>query len=160
MRDGQGTMVFVYVWLLLLFLLLVLYGNYSYSRNYQGNSHKFLTFALVAFANFTLLICVLVAGLGGIQADGEEERRDDEDGGVGNVGFFGQPGVLLLTTSLYGLIYSVVFAVWTKIRTFQYERSSWSTNTTTSGGYYPRKSPPKQLNEEERLSETGGYILG
>ena len=154
---GQGTMVFVYVWLIILFLLLVLYGNYSYHRDFQGNSHKFLTFALVFFANFTLLICVLIAGLGGIQVDFDEDgRRDDENDY--RVGFFGQPGVLLFTTSLYGLIYSVVFAVWTKIRTYQYERPAWR----TAHGYYHRNKQPKQLiDDEERVSETGGgYVLG
>ena len=105
-REGRGTLIFVYLWLLVLFIALVIYGNYAFQKSGRlSREHYGLVLVLISFANFSLLCCVLVAGLGAIEHEGG--GRDLEE-----YGWYGQPAVLLFTTSLLMFLYSIVFAFW------------------------------------------------
>ena len=95
------------MWLLALFVALVIYGNYSFQNSGRlSREHYGLVLVLISFANFTLLCCVLTAGLGAID-EHDNNNRDLEE-----YGWYGQPSVLLFTTSLFMFLYSIVFALW------------------------------------------------
>ena len=102
-RDPEAaktaTVVFVYVWTFALIALLTHQGTKWLD---QGKLAGLRT-ALFAFAHHAFICCVLIVGLGVIDMEGREAEA---------TGWFGQSGVLLLLTCIFGMISSLAFVRW------------------------------------------------
>jgi hypothetical protein len=111
-EQGQGTLLFAFVWIVALFLTMTLYGNHLLAQQQQGSSSSTvllpqLQWALIGFGNTCFLVCILIGGLDAIQIEGREMEE---------TGFYGQLSVLVFLTSLFGIVFSVVFYVWIRRR--------------------------------------------
>mmetsp|Transcript_6751 Transcript_6751/g.12310 ORF Transcript_6751/g.12310 Transcript_6751/m.12310 type:complete len:100 (+) Transcript_6751:276-575(+) len=68
------------------------------------NKLEGLRWACIGFANYCLVIMVLLVGLEAVEVEG---RALEEDG------FYGQTAVLLMLTCFFGVIQSIIFISWT-----------------------------------------------
>ena len=99
---GQRTILFVYLYTIALFAGLVWVGNTT-----QKTVPKLQTLrlALFGFVNYCFVVMVMLVGINDvIQTDG----RDMEQ-----YGFYGQRSVMLLITSIFAFVQSIVFINWT-----------------------------------------------
>lgn len=97
-EEGHGTIVFVYLWTLVLVFALTVYGN----RLMKAGNFEALRFALLGFANYAFICCVLLGGLDAVKSDGREMEES---------GWYGQTSVLLVLTCFFMLIVSVIFSL-------------------------------------------------
>ena len=96
-EEGNGTIVFVYLWTLVLIFALTVYGN----RLMSAGNLEALRFALLGFANYAFICCVLLGGLDAVKTEGRE---------IEETGWYGQTSVLLLLTCLFMLVSSIIFS--------------------------------------------------
>lgn len=104
-NEGRNAAVtFMYLWSLLLLGGLAYMGNCTDMKLHKLESLRWM---LVGMANFLFALIVMVIGLEGVVVDPREMERD---------GFYGQSAVLLLITSIFALVQSIVFLSWTTKR--------------------------------------------
>jgi hypothetical protein len=93
-------MLFVYIWTIVALAGLIYLGN---TTGMLVNKLEAFRWALLGFANSCFVTMVLIGGLHVIQSEGPELEED---------GWYGQIAVLLLLTTFFGLVQSVVFISW------------------------------------------------
>lgn len=146
--EGRAVIIFMYLW------MLVLLGGVAYIGNNTAMTlHKLevLRWILIGFANFCFMVMVMVIGLEGIEVDAREMERD---------GFYGQTAVLLLFTSFFALVQSIVFISWTTkrinvLKSLQEESLTGSGKSDT--GEYVSVEYDKQIAKLENQPDAQGY---
>lgn len=103
--EESGAVLFIYLWSLVLLTGLFYLGN---TTGTSVQKLEVLRLALISFANCCFVTIVLLIGIeDAIQIEGRE---------VEETGFYGQRGVLLLVTCIFGVLQSIAFVYWTTNR--------------------------------------------